>query len=275
MPRISVIASAYNMENGFSFRHSIESILAQTLGDFEFLICDDGSTDGTFRVLSEYAKSDSRIRLVKNIENIGLGASLNRLAHLSCADYLARHDFDDISKEDRLQKQISYMEAHPDIAILGTQALLFDEGGAWGERKFPLVVKKSDFLFRSPYMHGSVMMRKSAFLLCGGYKVSKETRRAEDYDLFMRMAERFGGANLDEYLYLYCEDKNTLRRRKYRYRIDEVKVRYEGFRRLGLLPRGLPYVIKPLAVGLIPQGLLSILKGAYYGKKSKGGNDEE
>ena len=70
-------------------------------------------------------------------------------------------------------------------------------------------------------------------------------------------------ANIPEFLYYFCEDKKTLRRRKYRYRIDEAKVRYKGFKKLGLLPKGIPYVIKPLIVGLIPSRLLIRLKNKY------------
>ena len=101
--------------------------------------------------------------------------------------------------------------------------------------------------------------------------MSRETRRCEDYELFMRMQRSFSGANLDEGLYYFREDKNALARRKYKYRLDEVKIRWRGFKSLGLLPRGLPYVIKPLAVGLIPSPLLKRLRF----RKRKNGKDTD
>jgi glycosyltransferase involved in cell wall biosynthesis len=78
MPVLSIISGAYNLENCFSFKNSIESILSQSFTDFEFIICDDGSSDGTYEILSEYARGDSRIVLLKNEVNLGLAATLNK-----------------------------------------------------------------------------------------------------------------------------------------------------------------------------------------------------
>jgi glycosyltransferase EpsE len=94
----------------------------------------------------------------------------------------------------------------------------------------------------------------------GGYTVSKATRRTEDYELFMRIQLFARGENLSEPLYHFLEDQRALKRRKYRYRIDEAKVRYRGFKSLGLLPKGIFYVIKPLIVGLIPSFILKRLR---------------
>lgn len=264
MSRISVICAAHNMEGVFSFRKSIESIIAQTCADIEIIICDDGSTDGTLALLNSYASRDRRIRIISNSRNMGLAASLNRCATYASCEYLARHDLDDISHPNRLERQIAFMEKNESISLLGTGVYLFDGGGVYAKRAFPSRVKNEDFLFSSPYMHGSVMMRKSAFCSVGGYRVSSITRRTEDYDLFMRMQSIGKGANLDEKLYYYLEDEQTRRRRKYRYRIDEAIVRAQGFRRLGLLPQGIPYIIKPLIVGLLPRGMLEYMKKKYY-----------
>lgn len=260
MPEISVIASARNMESRFSFIASVESILAQRGCDIEFLFCDDGSTDGTAEVLRRYAIGDRRVRVLYNSHNLGLAASLNRLAAEAKSPYLARHDFDDISKRDRLKRQLEYMNAHPTVAILGTQVRRFNEKGVTDNLRYPLRVERRDFLFGCPYMHGSVVMRRSAFFAAGGYLVSKETRRTEDYELFMRLAEQGEGANLPKFLYHYCEDREALARREYRYRLDEARIRYRGFCRLGLMPEGLLYVLKPLAVGLLPPSVTRYLR---------------
>lgn len=88
--------------------------------------------------------------------------------------------------------------------------------------------------------------------MVNGYRVSKETRRGQDYDMFMRLyAMGFCGCNISDVLYGYRVDKNTLSRRKFEYRIDECIIRYKGFKSLGLLPKGLLYVLKPIAAYVI------------------------
>lgn len=267
MPETSIIAGAYNAASCFSFERSVNSILSQTYSDFEFIICDDGSDDNTWELLEAYAKKDPRIRLIRNERNLGLAASLNRCIELSSGEFIARHDCDDYCAPERLEKQIAYLKAHKDTDILGCNAYLFDENGVWGKEVFPSSVENKDFLFRSPYKHGSVVFRKEALLKAGGYCVSKETYRTEDYELFMRMQKFCKGSNLDEFLYFFCEDNNAKKRRKYRYRIDEAKIRFNGFKELGLMPKALPYVIKPLIVGLLPMPLLDRMKDGYYDRK--------
>ena len=268
MPRISVISGAYNIGKCYSFRKSIESILDQSFADFEFIICNDGSSDDTAQLLLEYAQRDSRIKVIENEKNLGLAASLNRCIEMSSGEYIARHDLDDYNDADRFKLQLEFLDSHPEISVLGTQVYLFDEEGVWGEESFPCEVSKKDFLFTSPYKHGSVMMRREALYNAGLYRVAKETYRTEDYDLFMTLQTISSGANLDKHLYYFCEDKAARKRRKYRYRIDEARVRYRGFSKLGLLPRGIFYVIKPLVVGLIPAPILEWLKDRR-GKRKK------
>ena len=260
MPRVSIISGAYNVANVFSFHASMSSILAQSFEDFEYIICDDGSEDSTWELLCEYAKKDKRIKLLQNEKNMGLAFSLNRCIEVSTGEYIARHDLDDYSHKERLAKQVEFLDNNKDISLLGTQAYLFDKNGIWGKEHFPLSVGKKDFLFTSPYQHGAMMIRRNALLEVGCYRVAKETRRAEDYDLFMTMHTKFNGANLDELLYYFCEDDSSLKRRKYKYRIDDVKVRFRGFKRLGLMPKGFFYAIKPIFVGLIPAKMLNKLK---------------
>lgn len=267
IPETSVIVGAYNVCNCFSFEKSMQSILNQSYKDFELIICDDGSTDKTWEILQHYAQTDSRIKLLRNNRNIGLAATLNKCLEASSGQIIARHDCDDYCTADRLDKQVNYLKLHKDIGVLGCNAYLFDERGVWGKETFPSVVTNRDFLFNSPYKHGSVVFRKEALLKVGGYRVAKETYRTEDYDLFMTLQEFTKGENLQEYLYFFCEDKNARKRRRYRYRINEARVRYRGFKKLNLLPKGFPYVIKPLIVGLIPAPLLDAIKNSFYDRK--------
>lgn len=260
---ISVIMGVYNIENLVVFHDAMQSVINQTDRDFEFIICDDGSTDSTWDILIGYQKKDDRIRLLRNGHNLGLAATLNRCIKHSRGDYIARQDADDVSDAMRFEKQVEYLKLHPELSFVGSNVKLFDEGGVWGNRDFPENPVNKDFLFGQPFIHGSLMFRREALLAVNGYKSSRETRRAEDYELLMRMySEGMCGANHQEYLYSFMEDRAAQKRRRYRYRIDEMVVRYRGFKKMELLKNlhNWIYVIKPLIVGLIPGKVLKKMK---------------
>jgi glycosyltransferase EpsE len=126
-PKVSIVMAAYNEERDIG--RAVESILAQTFIDWELIIVDDGSTDATADVVRRYAEKDSRINLVRNVTNLKLPASLNRGIGLAQADLIARADADDTNLPERLSKQYEYMQAHPEIDVLGTAAYLLDEAG--------------------------------------------------------------------------------------------------------------------------------------------------
>ena len=127
---------------------------------------------------------------------------------------------------------------------------MFNSDGIWGEKSLPEFPDKESFLFTSPFIHPTILIRSNVINSLFGYKVSKETLRAEDYDLFMRMYSKgYKGYNIQKALYYFREDNNTYKRRAYRYRLDEAKVRYKGFKSLGLMPKAIPYVIKPRRAG--------------------------
>ena len=270
MPSLSIITGAYNVADCPFFHKSITSILEQTFSDFEFIVCDDGSTDNTYELLKKYADTDNRIKLLQNEKNLGLVKTLNKCLEIAEGRFIARHDCDDYSALNRFEKQIKYLEENPDVSILGSAAYLFDENGIWGKDVMPRKVRNEDFLFNNPYKHGSVILRRDALQKAGGYRIAKETVRNEDYDLFMRMQIFCKGENLEEPLYYFCEDKLAQKRRKYRYRINEARVRAKGFKNLGLMPRAIPYIIKPLIVGLIPNLILQKLKNRRRKKQDTG-----
>lgn len=257
---VSIIMGAYNVSSLSMLDKAIESILLQSLSDFEFIICDDGSTDDTWNRLNKFMQKDSRIRLLRNKKNQGLAAALNHCLRFAQGEFIARQDADDISDPYRLEKQVRFLKQHENIGFVGTNCDLFDENGIWRNRCFPEFPTKKDFLFTLPFVHGSLLFRRE-ILLNNPYKVSKETRRTEDYELLMRLyARRIRGGNLQEALYLFQENRTTRKRRKFCYRIDEAKVKWRGFYQLGLMPQGLPYVVKPIIVGMIPQDILRRLK---------------
>lgn len=260
-PKLSVITGVYNIGKLTIFDRMIRSVLSQSFSEFEWIICDDGSTDGTWERLETIAATDNRIRLLKSPVNEGLASALNRCIAICRAALIARQDADDLSAPERFALQVLFLQEHPEADFVGSNVILYDETGAWGKRIFPIKPEKQDFLFSMPFVHGALMFRTTALQMAGNYRVARETRRAEDCDLLMRMyAEGMVGRNLEQSLYWFLEDKAAKRRRKYCYRIDEFKIRCRGFRALGLWPRGIPYALKPLLVGLIPSGLLDQLK---------------
>lgn len=260
-PKLSVMMGVYNIEKLDVFDCAVESVLTQTMSDFEFIICDDGSTDYTAEILKKWSSQDSRIRLVQASRNEGLAAALNRCLWTAQGSFIARQDADDLSLPTRFEMQLAFLKAHTEVSFVGCDVTLWDKHGNWGERRFPAFPVERDFLFTMPFVHGTLVFRHAALKAVGGYRVAKETRRTEDYDLLMRMySQGLRGGNLSAQLYRFREDKAAQKRRKYRYRIDEAKVRWQGFRALGLMPSALPYVVKPLIVGGIPSGMLRRLK---------------
>lgn len=262
MCKVSIIMGIYKMiKKGNLVKLAIDSVLNQTYKDFEFIICDDGSDDGTYEMVQDLIKNDKRAILIKNDENKGLAYSLNHCLSIAKGKYIARMDADDISMPDRLEKQIGFLNEYLEYAMVGCNLLLINDKGIWGKRILAKEPTKKSFLFTSPFSHPAIVMRKEVLDKVNNYKVEKITRRAEDYDLFMRIyANGYKGYNMQEFLYQFREDKDAFKRRAYKYRWDEVQVRYRGFKKLGLMPEGILYVIKPLIVGLIPQKFLVKLR---------------
>lgn len=261
MPKVSIIMGTYNVNNDNKVKIAIDSIINQTFKDFEFIICDDGSTDGSYEYLMKLVDIDKRIILIKNDINKGLAYTLNRCLNIATGEYIARMDSDDICYPTRLEEQVSFLDNNKQYDIVGCNAELIDDNGVWGELKHIECPQKRDFLFGSRFIHPTIMMKKKSYQLLKGYRVSKETIRGQDYDLFMR-AYSLGckGYNIQRKLYQYREDKNSYRKRTYKNRINESIIRYKGFKQMGLLPKGYIYVFKPLLVGLIPARILKFTK---------------
>jgi glycosyltransferase involved in cell wall biosynthesis len=267
-PKISVLMSVFN--NEATAGESIASIAAQTFSDWELVLVNDASTDGSLDVLNDWAQRDSRIRLFSNERNLGLPASLNRALEQARGGYVARMDGDDVSLPQRFERQAAFLDAHPEFAIVGSACILFDREGEWGTRTGRETPQKKDFLWGTQFVHPATMMRHDALLAVGGYRVCRDTLRTEDYDLFMRMyAQGFLGYNLSEPLLRYYDPRRP-KPVRYKFRVNEARVRLTGFRALGLMPAGLIYVLKPLAVGLIPGRLKRRLQHRRSGRKGGG-----
>jgi len=267
-PVISVVMGVYNPPTQEKLTKAVESILQQTFRNFEFIICDDGSNVVTKKWLQQIAKMDQRIRLLENDKNIGLAATLNHCIREAKGDFIARQDADDYSHPERFEKQIDFLCRHNQYALVGSNIYYFSEMGIWGQFQYPQYPQKDDFLWVSPFCHGSVLFRKEVLEAVGLYRVAKETSRCEDYDLFMRIyLKGYYAANLQENLYYFCEDEAAIQRRKLLDRLDEVKVRAKYFGKLGLYPKGVFYLVKPVIVGLVPRKLLMQVKDKFYKRK--------
>lgn len=261
MTKISVIMGVYNSKRKDMLKNSIDSIINQTFKDWEFIICDDGSVDDTYHYLLTLSKCDNRIRILHYDENQGLSYALNYCLVMAKGEYVARQDDDDISLPDRLEKQVKALESLQAYSMLGTTALIYNDGGVWGNFNVPEYPTKKSFLWNSPFIHPTVMFKKEALEAVNGYRVAKETRRCEDYDLFMRMyAAGFKGYNLQENLYKYRSENGKNKHRPMKYRIDELIVRWQGFKALKILHLGLPFMLKPIFVGFIPTKLFNVIK---------------
>jgi glycosyltransferase involved in cell wall biosynthesis len=199
-PQVTVLMAVYNGERFLS--EALESILNQTFSDFEFLIINDGSVDGTRELLLSYA--DPRIRVVDNEQNIGLTKSLNRGLAMARGEYVARQDADDRSHPGRLEKQIEFLRRHPEVVLLGTQARTIDERGYVYSRLGELkavsnVAIKLQLLFGNPFVHTSTMFqRKKVVEEFGGYNA--EYRYNQDFELWSRIIANCRVANLPNVL---------------------------------------------------------------------------
>lgn len=252
----------YNQWNREALYEAVQSILQQSYTNLEFIIYDDGSDPEVAGYLKEIQQLDERILLIGKEENHGLAFSLNACIDKARGVYIARMDSDDISHPYRLAAQYEFMEQHQEYAWCGCNTLLFDENGRWGRRAMPEIPKEKDFLRFSPYVHPTVMYRAEILRACGGYLASEETMRCEDYEIFMRLHQRgLRGYNLQQELFSYRENQESFQRRSFVHRVNEMKVRYSNFKKMGMLyPFGWIYVIRPIAGGILPARWVAWLK---------------
>ena len=276
MPRVSVIMAVFGMAGRAGvLERAVASIRRQTLRDWELLIYDDGSADGTLQEVSRIARADPRIRVLHGTRNRKAGYARTRCIRAARGRYLAVMDADDISAPGRLAAQADFLDMHPQYAFVGSSAWMFDSRGVWGLRRVPERPGRESFLSTLPFVHPSVMLRREAALAVHGYREGPQAYRAEDYEFLMRLyAAGYRGYNLKEPLLYYREDAHAMRRRKYRYRLTECRVRLHGFGRLGILRGNLRYVLKPLAAGLAPACLMRAARVRRYrtaGAQGEGG----
>jgi glycosyltransferase involved in cell wall biosynthesis len=198
-PRVSIVMPVYN--GGAFLGEAVESLLGQTLGDFELVAVDDGSEDESAAVLEGFRRSDGRVRVVAT-EHRGVVAALNRGWQDARAEYVAIANADDLSLPERLARQATFLDENERVALVGSLVETIDNSGRRGRLlRFPTEPDaiRATLRHHNCLAQPSVMFRRSAVAAVGGYRLDY----AEDYDLWLRLSERFDLANLREVLVLY------------------------------------------------------------------------
>lgn len=237
-----------------TLKESIDSILSQTYTNWEFIICDDGSSDATMDIVQAYATADpERFIVLKNEQNLGLNATLNRCLQVANGDYIARQDGDDISAPDRFEKEIAFLETHPAFAFVSSNMLFFDERGVWGQWKNPETPQRIDFFRQSPcFCHAPCMVRRDAFLAVEGYTEKDRYLRCEDVNLWYKLyAAGYKGYNIQEPLYSMRDDQNAYKRRTIKNRINIILTEWDGMQSLHCKLHEIPYFLKKAARHII------------------------
>lgn len=229
-PRVSVLMAAFNAER--TLVEAVDSILKQTFADFEFIVVDDGSTDATGAILDTY--QDARLRIIRQATNQGLVAALNSGLEQARGHYVARMDADDISLPERLRRQVEWLDRHPEVAVLATNAIRLDGAGCPIEVmstpfRSPEVVGRRLAAGLCPLIHSSVMARRQILQSLGGYRA--QFRHAEDFDLWLRVLQSSQVYVLPEVLHLYRSNTDGIRFTRVVEAVHSGRYAYDCYRR--------------------------------------------
>lgn len=233
---------------------ALNSMYAQTFQDFKIILCDDGSSDNTYEIAKEYAKHHSNIVLLSNGTNKGLNYTLNHCLEHADTEYCARMDGDDISLPTRFEKEIAFLDSHPEYAIVSCPMIYFDESGVFGQGTRHGEPNIKNLIHGPIFCHAPCMIRTEAYKKVGGYSVDKRLLRYEDYNLWMKLYEKgYKGYNLKECLYAMRDDRNAIKRRTLKSKFNGIYAHYLAYKTLKLSLSGLiKYSSKALFKGLIP-----------------------
>ncbi len=252
-PLVSVIMPVYNGERFLAA--AIESVLAQSLTDFELIIVNDGSTDSTAAMLAQYARKDARISLITNEVAQGYGGekASNMAYKMAKGKYIAKLDADDVAHSSRLAKQVAFLNTNPTVFLVGSFLEIIDaQGHTTGTRQYPLTHKGiyQAFYYRSTIGHPSIMFRNH--LLTGDFYQLRFPALNDYYSFFCLMKAGYKVANLPEYLVQYrIHDSNTVftdLRRKWAVNMDIKQSFVEDFGYKASLKHRL--LLKLLTIGI-------------------------
>ncbi len=253
MPKVSIVTSVHNGEA--FLEQCVHSILDQTFRDFEFIVLNNGSTDGTAQILNQLR--DPRLRIIHQ-ENLGVTRSLDKGVRMARADLIARLDADDYSFPNRLKRQVNFMDKNLDYALCGSKFLELT-GDKVSSQKVPFV--ENDENIRSilscynPFAHSAVIFRKQSFIDAGGY--DERFTFGIDYDLWIRMLQTGKGYILEDELTmirLSAESMSFQNRRKQK--LEGLSIRWRAFKNFGGNPLKVALLFLKSILGLIfPLGI--------------------
>lgn len=231
--RITVLMGIYNCAP--TLPEALDSLLNQTYKEFKIILCDDGSKDNTYAVAQRYAEKFSNIILIKNKKNMGLNYTLNHCLEYADTEYIARMDGDDISLPTRFEKEIKFLDEHPEVGVVSAPMIYFDENGEFRRGKGNGEVMAKDFVKGSPICHAPCMARTAVFKAVGGYSVDDKLLRMEDYHLWFKIySAGYKLYMLDVCLYKMRDDEHAIARRNWMTRRNEAYVKHIGYKMLGL-----------------------------------------
>lgn len=258
MPKISVLMGIYNCAS--TLQEALDSLYAQTYQDFEIILCEDGSKDNTYEIALENQKQHDNIVLLRNLNNMGLNQTLNNCLDVAKGEYIARMDGDDISLPTRFEKQVKFLDEHPEYAVVSTPMIYFDENGEFRHGKGKGEIVARDFVYGSPICHAPCMARTAAFKSVGGYSVDDRLLRVEDYHLWFKLFST--GHKLfmmNECLYKMRDDRNAKSRRKWIGRRNAFLLMNKGFRMINLPWWYHIYSLRPIITYLLPNFIYNYL----------------
>lgn len=267
VPKVSVVMPVYNGER--YLRQAVDSIFGQTLMELELMVVDDGSSDLTPNVLRQLGEADPRM-LVLRLAHQGLTKALNAGIRVARAEFVARMDADDICLSVRLDRQLQFLVANPEIVAVGTQVIDIDDAGLpiADSRSLPLdheVIDKWNLNGGGGINHPSSMFRRSALEGVGGYREQFST--AQDLDMFLRLAEVGRLANLSEPLLFYRRHLQMAGvSRKEEQRAMAVQACRDAHERRGMefSPDAMPTVLFPSAADQRRYWGLAALGNGYF-----------
>lgn len=256
---------------GSTLVEALDSLYAQTCQDFKIVLCEDGSSDDTYEVARQYAARHDNITLLRNERNMGLNITLNRCLALADTEYVARMDGDDISLPERFEKEINFLDAHPEYAVVSCPMKYFDKDGIHRVNTSAYTnPTKMNLIYGSPFCHAPCMARTAAFKAVGGYSEAKRYLRVEDYNLWTKLyAAGYKGSNLQEPLYMMRDDRNAARRRTLRARWNSTLSKFEAYYRLGIPLKYYPKALYPLMIGLLPNSLYVYLRKRKFARQAR------
>lgn len=258
MVRISVLMGIYNCAS--TLVEALDSLYDQTYHDFKIILCDDGSSDDTYDAAQSYASNHDNIILLRNDRNMGLNYTLNRCLEQADTEYIARMDGDDISLPQRFEKEINFLDSHPEYAVVSGPMIYFDANGDFRTGKGEGEVKKEDFIMSSPICHAPCMARTVAFKSVGGYTVDDKLLRVEDYHLWFKLfAAGYKLYMLNEVIYKMRDDRDAFSRRTWKSRLNEAYVKHIGYKMINLPWYTQIYALKPLLVYFLPKSVYTFL----------------